>query len=183
MKKYIMALLFLSLCIPAYLMAGETSDKVLIVYYSQSGKNKQIAEHLHSKIQNSEIKQIKTKEQISFGSLILKHIIRGGLEIEPVNTDEFDTVIICTPIWLQLLALPTKVFIEESDFKGKEVYVFITCGGFYGFYGSLRDWISEQNAEVKDVYVLKVGGKKDEDIKKEASDRLKNTDLLVKNRT
>ena len=105
------------------------------------------------------------------------------MEIEPVNTDEFDTVIIRTPIWLQLLALPTKVFIEESDFKGKEVYVFITCGGFYGFYGSLRDWISEQNAEVKDVYVLKVGGKKDEDIKKEASDRLKNTDLLVKNRT
>ena len=46
--------------------------------------------------------------------------------------------------------------------------MYITCGGFYGFYGSLRDWISEQNAEVKDVYVLKVGGKKDEDIKKEA---------------
>ena len=178
MKKYIMALLFLPLCLPASLMAGETSDKVLIVYYSQSGKNKQIAEHLNTQIQNSEIKQIKTKEQISFGSLILKHIIRGGLEIEPVNIDEFDTVIICTPIWLQMLALPTKVFIEKSAFHGKEVYMFITCGGFYG---SLREWISKQNAEVKDVYVVKVGGKKDEEIKKEVSDHLKNTDLFVKN--
>ncbi len=175
------AFLFLSLCLPASLLASEAADKVLIVYYSQSGKNKQIAEHLHSKIQNSEIKQITTKEEMGFGSLILKHIVRGGMEIEPVNTDEFDTVIICTPIWLQMLALPTKVFIEESNLSGNDLYVYITCGGFYGFYGSLREWISEQNAEVKDVYVVKVGGKKDEEIKKEASDRLKNTDLFVKN--
>jgi flavodoxin len=148
MEKHMIAFLFLSLCLPASLTAGEPSDKVLIVYYSQSGKNKQIVEHLNDQIQNSEIKQIKTTEQYSFGSLMIMHILREGLEIEPVNIDEFDTVIICTPIWLQMLALPTKVFIEESNFKGKEVYVFITCGGFYG---SLRDWISEQNAEVKDV--------------------------------
>ncbi len=183
MKKYMIAFLFLSLCLPTSLLASEAADKVLIVYYSQSGKNKQIAEHLHSKIQNSKIKQIKSTEQYSFGSLMVMHILREGLEIEPVSIDEFDTVIICTPIWLQMLALPTKVFIEESDFKGKKVYAFITCGGFYGFYGSLREWISEQNAEVKDVYVVKVGGKKDEAIKKEASDRLKNTDLFVKNAT
>ena len=177
MKKCLIVLLLLSLCIPTSAMASNESNKVLIVYYSQSGKNKLIAEHLHSTIQNSEIKQITTKEEMGFGSLILKHIIRGGLEIEPVNTDEFDTVIICTPIWLQMLALPTKVFIEESNLNGKEVYVYITCGGFYGFYGSLREWISERNAVVKDLYVIKVGGKQDEDIIKELNDHVLKTDL------
>ncbi len=115
---------------------------------------------------------------MGFGSLILKHIVRGSLEIEPVNTDEFDTVIICTPIWLQMLALPTKVFIEESNLSGKDVYVYITCGGFYGFYNSLREWLSEGNAAVKDLYVLKVGGKKDEEILNELNDHLEETDLL-----
>ena len=111
------------------------------------------------------------------GSLILTHIIRGGLEIEPVNTDEFNTVIICTPIWLQMRALPTKVFINESNLNGKEVYVFITCGGFYGFYSSLREWISEQNAVVKDLYIINIGGKKDEEIKREVIDHLEETDF------
>lgn len=183
MKKCLIVLLLLSLCIPTSAMARNESNKVLIVYYSQSGKNKLIAEHLHSQIQKSEIKQITTKEEMGFGSLILKHIIRGGLEIEPVNTDEFDTVIICTPIWLQMLALPTKVFIEESNLNGKEVYMYITCGGFYGFYDSLRGWISEQNAEVNDIYVVKVGGKKDEEIMKQVRDHLKNTALFAENPT
>ena len=174
-----MVLLLLSLCLPVSSLASDTSDKVAIVYYSQSGKNKLIAEHLATQIQNSEIKQIRTKEQISFGSLIFKHIIRGSLEMEPTKIDEFHTVIICTPIWLQMLALPTKVFIEESDFKGKEVYVFITCGGFYGFDDNLKEWISDKNADVKDIYVIKVGGKKDEAIKKEVDNDLKNTDLSL----
>jgi flavodoxin len=173
MKKCVIVLLFLSLCFSGLVQADVRSDKILIVYYSQSGKNKLLAEHLDSQIQNSEIQQINTKEEIGFGSLILKHIIRGELEIEPINIDAFDTVIICTPIWLQMLALPTKVFIEESDFNGKDVYVFITCGGFYGFSDSLREWISDKNAKVKDIYVVKVGGKTDEEIKQEVSDHLK----------
>ena len=178
MKKWLSVLLFLSLWIPTSAMGVNSSKKALIVYYSQSGKNKLIAEYLHSKIQNSEIKQITTKEEMGFGSLILKHIVRGGLEIEPVNTDEFDTVIICTPIWLQMLALPTKVFIEESNLSRKDVYVYITCGGFYGFYNSLREWLSEGNAVVKDLYVIKAGGKKDEEILNELNDHMEETDLL-----
>jgi len=92
--------------------------------------------------------------------------------------DDYDTVIISTPIWLQMLALPTKVFIESADFKGKEVCVFITCGGFYGFSESLKEWISEQNADVKGLFVIKVGEKTDEEIKNEISMHLKNTELL-----
>ena len=73
--------------------------------------------------------KITLKEEVSFGSLILKHLVRGDLAIEEIDVKEYDTIIISTPIWLQILALPAKVFIESADFKGKEVYAFITCGG------------------------------------------------------
>ncbi len=178
MKKYIIVVLFLLLYVPSSLIADELSKRTLIVFYSQSGKNKLIAEHIDSQIQNSEVKQIKLKEEIGFGSLILKHIVRGDLEIEKIHVDDYDTIIISTPIWLQMLALPTKVFIESEDFKGKEVCVFITCGGFYGFSESLKEWISEQNDDVKGLFVIKVGGKTDEEIKNEISIHLKNTELL-----
>ena len=178
MKKYIIVVLFLLLYFPSSLLADEISKRTLIVFYSQSGKNQLIAEHIDSQIQNSEVKQIELKEEIGFGSLILKHIVRGDLEIEKIHADDFDTVIISTPIWLQMLALPTKEFIEDTDFKGKEVCVFITCGGFYGFSESLREWIAEQNADVKGLFVIKVGGKTDGEIKNEISMHLKNTELL-----
>jgi hypothetical protein len=38
----------------------------------------------------------------------------------------------------------------------------ITCGGFYGFSDSLREWIAEQNSGVKGLFIIKVGGKTDE---------------------
>ncbi|MHC5077109.1 MAG: flavodoxin family protein [Planctomycetota bacterium] len=178
MKKYILVVLLLVLYVPSPLIADEISKRTLIVFYSQSGKNKLIAEHIDSQIQNSDLKQIKLKEEIGFGSLIFKHIVRGDLEIEKIHVDEYDTIIISTPIWLQMLALPTKVFIESANFEGKEVCVFITCGGFYGFSESLEEWIAEQKADVKGLFVIKVGGKTDEEIKKEISIHLKNTELL-----
>ena len=178
MKKYVLILLFPLLYIPSFSLADEISKRTLVVFYSQSGKNKLIAEHIDSQIQNSDLKQIKLKEEIGFGSLIFKHIFRGDLEIEKINVDEYDIIIISTPIWLQMLALPTKVFIESANFEGKEVCMFITCGGFYGFSESLREWIAEQNADVKGLFVIKVGGKTDEEIKNDISMHLKNTELL-----
>jgi flavodoxin len=178
MKKNFLILLISLLYIPSFSLADEISKRTLIVFYSQSGKNKLIAEHIDSQIQNSEVKQIKLKEEIGFGSIILKHIVRGNLEIEKIHVDEYDTIIISTPIWLQMLALPTKVFIESANFEGKEVCMFITCGGFYGFSDSLREWIAEQKADVKGLFVIKVGGKTDEEIKNEISMHLKNIELL-----
>jgi flavodoxin len=178
MKKYILVVLSLLLFVPSHLMAEEISKKTLIVYYSQTGKNELMAKHLGSQIENSEVKKITLKEEVSFGSLILKHLVRGDLAIEEIDVKEYDTIIISTPIWLQILALPTKVFIESADFKGKEVYAFITCGGYYGFADSLEEWIAEQSAEVKGLFVIKVGGKTDEDIKKEISMHMKDSALL-----
>jgi len=178
MKKYIIVVLSLLFSALSPLAAEEISKKTLIVYYSQSGKNELIAEHLGSQIENSEVKKITLKEEMDFGSLILKHLVRGDLKIEEIDVKEYDTVIISTPIWLQILALPTKVFIESAAFKGKEVYAFITCGGFYGFAESLEEWIAEQGAEVKGLFVIKVGGKTDEDIRKEISMHMKDSALL-----
>ena len=178
MKKYILVVLLLVLYVPSPLIAKEVSKKALIVYYSQTGKNEFIAEYLGSQIENSEVKEITLKEEVGFGSLILKHLVRSDLAIEEIDVKEYDTVIICTPIWLQILALPTKVFIENADLKGKEVYAFITCGGYYGFAESLKEWIAEQGADVKGLFVIKVGGITDEDLKKEISMHMKDSALL-----
>ena len=156
MKKYVLLVLLLVLYFPSPLIADEISKKTLIVYYSQTGKNEFIAEYLGSQIENSTVKEITLKEEVGFGSLIFKHLMRSDLAIEEIDVKEYDTVIISTPIWLQILALPTKEFIEGADLKGKEVYTFITCGGYYGFAESLEEWIAEQGAKVKGLFVIRL---------------------------
>ena len=97
-------------------------------------------------------------------------------DIEPINVnfDDYDQVFLCTPVYMQGISPAIKAVIKEVPMKNKEVSVFATCGGFYG---SLMHWfvkrsIRAKGADVQNLYVVKVGGKTDGEIKDQTSAHL-----------
>lgn len=113
--------------------------KTLIVYYSYTGNTKKIAEKIHKEI-GGDIAEIKTVVPYkgSYNSVVeqgKKEVNQGYMpEIEPlgVNLEEYDTIILGTPVWWYTFAPTVKTFLEQNDFSGKKIYTFTTNGGWIG---------------------------------------------------
>ena len=97
-----------------------------------------------------------------------------------VNPDDFNNIILCTPVYLQGISPPIKAVIKEFPLKGKKVTVLATCGGMYfSVFHSLVKWsLNRRGANVSGVYVVKVGGKTEEEIKKQTKGHLQSAKLL-----
>lgn len=113
--------------------------KTAIVYYSLSGNTRRIAEMIQKKIGGdiAEIKTVKPYEG-SYNAIVDQgqDEIRRGYSpaIEPLKIDlnDYDTVVIGTPVWWYTFAPAVKTFFEENDLSAKKVYPFATNGGWLG---------------------------------------------------
>ena len=97
-------------------------------------------------------------------------------KIEPIdaNLDEFNNVILCTPVYLQGISPPIKTVIKDFPLEGKRVAVFATCGGMYFsiFHPFVKWSIKRRGAEASGVCVVKVGGKSEEEITLQVKEHL-----------
>lgn len=185
--KPTLLIVFFSLHICSFAFASET----LILYYTRTGSNKAIAEHIQSQIKDARLAEIKTADDrggiLGFITCSFDQWFdRDADIIEPgVDPDDYDTVIICAPIWMQNLSSPARTFIKRSDLKGKPFYLFITYGGRLGDdkKKNIEKWLVEQGVTLKGVYGSAVGSKTEEEIKKQIDDHLKSTELLGGNTT
>ena len=181
LKQTLFILLF-SLHISSFAFASET----LILYYTRTGTNKIIAEHIQSHIKDAQLAEIKTTDDregiFGFITCSFDQWFDRDAEISDLSIiiDDYDTVIICAPIWMQNLSSPARTFIKQSDLKGKPFYLFITYGGRLNEEkkNGIEKWIIDQGVELKGVYGSAVGSKTEEEIKKEINDHLKSTELL-----
>ncbi len=114
--------------------------KTLVVYYSLSGKTKDIAEQIQ-KITNADIYEIKTIEKFktnpSFYSKIKKQLkTKQYPEIEENFPDfsKYNTIFVGSPIWWYTASTPVLSFLEKANFDGKKVIPFSTEGSNYGTY-------------------------------------------------
>ena len=179
-----------TLCIVLFslhLSSSALASETLILYYTRTGTNKVIAEHLQSHIKDAQIAEITTTDDregifgfitCSFDQWFDRDADIGELSI---SLDDYDTVIICAPIWMQNLSSPARTFIKQSDLKGKPFYLFITYGGRLNEEkkNGIEKWLIEQGVVLKGVYGSTVGSKTEEEIKKQINDHLKSTELLV----
>ena len=129
--------------------------KTLVIYYSLSGKTKNIALQIQS-LTNADLYEIKPKEEIKQGpSLYLtsKKQISSGNYPEIVNDfpniEEYDTVFVGSPIWWYTAAPVVLEFLKEFDFKNKNVVPFSTQGSNYGTY------FEDFKAKAKNANILK----------------------------
>ncbi len=129
--------------------------KTLIIYYSLTGRTKDIALQIQS-LTNGTIYEIKPKDEIKSGPSIYitsKKQISSGEYPEIINdfpnANEYDTIFVGSPIWWYTAAPVVLEFLKEFDFQNKNVVPFSTQGSNYGTY------FEDFKANAKNANVLK----------------------------
>lgn len=123
-------------CCPQAAASGAPGDKTLIVYFSQTGATRRVAEELRSQLGGCDMAEIMPEQPYDgdYDATIARW--RAELEsgdpvgIKPldVNLDSYDTVFLGFPIWGGAAALPVMSFLRRADLSGKRVVTFATFG-------------------------------------------------------
>ena len=140
-----------------YLGGGEAArkdlGKVLVVYFSLSGRTRDIAERIQAKT-GADIYEIKTAEEIKAGPLLylksrsdLKNGAYPELYGDMPDMSGYDVVFVGSPVWWYTASTPLMAFLEKTDFKGGKVVPFSTQGSNTGAF--LEDFVKmAKNANV-----------------------------------
>lgn len=109
--------------------------KSIIVYYSLEGNTDYAAKLLAGEL-GADLLRLETKVPYPTDN---KKFFAGGkdatLGIEPelmpytFNADDYDTVVLATPLWAWTFAPPLKTFISGNPLNGKRLAFMVTSGG------------------------------------------------------
>ena len=113
----------------------KNAPKVLVLYYSQTGNTKLVAEHIAGMLE-ADIEAIEAVEPYDgdFEATIQRCIQerKDGVipDIKPLKHDvsKYDVIFIGYPIWFGTYAPPVTKFLKTVDLGGKEVVPFCTFG-------------------------------------------------------
>ena len=134
-------------------------QKALVLYYSQTGNTKAVAQEIASRMDADmeEILPVKPYDP-DFKATIercLQDQEQGNkTEIKPVAADlaKYDIIFLGYPIWFGTYAPPIATFLEQVDLSGKTVVPFCTFGSG-GLESSIKDLTKHQpNANINAGY-------------------------------
>lgn len=114
----------------------EAVGKTLIVFFSWGGNTRVVANHIHDIIGGDMI-EVETvvpypdtyEEVIAIAPGELENDYRPELKTSVENIDQYDTILVGTPIWGGRLAPAMKSFLASYDLSGKTIAPFCTHGG------------------------------------------------------
>lgn len=140
--------------------------KGIIVYYSYGGNTERIANMIKDKLQCDKVKIETVKEYPNDYDEVVelgkKEADSGFMpEIKPLGVDleNYDTVILGSPVWWYTFAPAMRTFLNKAELKGKKVYPFATNGGWIGH--TLRDFAGCcEGARVLEGLNIRFSGKK-----------------------
>lgn len=129
-------------------LVSETSDAVLIAYFSWSGNTKQLAEMIQEQI-GGELFEIApetpyTDDINELSGIALREQrdnIRPTLNSAVSDMSRYDVIFVGFPNWWNNMPMPVFTFLEEYDFSGKTVIPFTTYGN--GVWGKSVDSIQD----------------------------------------
>lgn len=110
------------------------NKKILIVYYSNCGNTKNIAENLHSVI-GGDLREIQPIEKYPKNIFTMSKLIRKQMkddyipQIEGVDISDYDIIFAGSPVWNFSISLPLKSFLRNNQFENKTIIPFFTCSG------------------------------------------------------
>jgi menaquinone-dependent protoporphyrinogen IX oxidase len=101
--------------------------RTIIIYYSNKGSNKYLAEKISKKI-SCEIEEIRPRLNVFL--LFLMNIHMG---IRPLKhkINEYDIVILCGPIWMGKFIPPLRSFVKKYSLKINKLIFVNCCGSTY----------------------------------------------------
>lgn len=113
--------------------------KKLVVYYSYTGNTKKLAKIIAEKI-GAETLEIETETPYSddYDLVVENAKVEIRKKATPkliplkTNVDNYDLIVLGTPVWWYSMAPATRSFLTENALKDKKVYVFATNGGWLG---------------------------------------------------
>ncbi len=137
----------------------EPAKKYLVLYYSQTGVTKTVAEAIQQSL-DADIEIVEAEEPYSgdYQQTIERSRQERESGVTPkvkalnVNLDDYDVIFLGYPVWFGTYALPIAGLIKDNDFSGKKIIPFCTfgSGGLESSVAMLRDSIP--NAEIADGY-------------------------------
>jgi len=150
--------------------------KVLVVYYSLTGKTEVVARALAKEL-GADIRRVEDleKPEASFW-----FIVKGGFaamrgvesEIKPIDTgfQGYDRVFVGSPVWGSSPSTPINAFIAKADFSGKDVILFMTMGGddASSALRKMGERIEKKGGKIVDAFALSSGKAKDDDLAERA---------------
>lgn len=140
LKGFIAALAVAPLTSQFIAAAEKTDDskskKPLVVYFSESGNTRRVAEEIHKKV-GGDILEIKTVKPypkdydtlVEYAKQEQKRGERPALSSQVPNLDEYGIIFLGYPNWWSGLPMPIYSFAEQSKLDGKTVAPFMTHGG------------------------------------------------------
>ena len=137
--------------------------KSLVVYYSRSNNTETVAREI-SKAVNCETKKIKSVKDLSFMGAAFKALMGAKDKIKSVdfNADNYDNIFIGSPVWAGKSSTPINTFLSEVDFKGKNVFIFLTQGDGkapYSVYQSIKERVESKGGKVIDSFFMQTNMK------------------------
>ena len=137
----------------------EEAPKMLVLYYSQTGNTKAVAEEIANKL-GADIEEITMVDPYDpdFQATIERCMKEREQEIlptiNPVKADlaNYDVIFLGYPVWFGTYAPPVITFLNSADLSGKKIVPFCTFGSG-GLESSVKDLVTaEPNAEVLPGY-------------------------------
>ena len=155
-------------------------SKKLVVFYSKTGNTKLVAETIAKKAK-ADVEELKWKKEIkSTGPM---KYVRGGfnsslkrkIKIEPLvkNIDDYDTIIIGTPIWASKMNPAIRTFLKDHPLQNKKIAVFCTCDGDGGKNLDELKVLVEGNELIGSKIFFRSGQKTEDEKVKEAENWVK----------
>ena len=108
--------------------------KSVVIYYSLTGNTKLVARMIAEKL-GTEPVGLRPEKEISskgigkyfFGGMGVIFNSKPKLINEKIQLEEYDTLVIGTPIWAGSFAPPVNTFLSEYVIKDKNIFLFATC--------------------------------------------------------
>lgn len=113
--------------------------KSAVIYYSYGGNTHRIADRIAKEL-GADLFRIDTAVAYDgdYNSVVdqgQREVNRGycpEIKSLPLNLENYDTVILGTPVWWYTFAPAMHTFLRDNDLSGKTVYPFATNGGWIG---------------------------------------------------
>ena len=158
--------------------------KAIIIYYSEGGNTKQVAETLSSQL-NADLAEIKDmKPRNGFQGKILSSIDafrENKTEINPkkVELEDYKVVYFGTPTWASNAAPAIITVIDKCDLRGKDVVLFTTMNvsGGISTIDRMKEKVESRGARVVESFTIKTKNKSLSQIKKDSENVAELLDL------
>jgi flavodoxin len=137
----------------------EEAPKMLVLYYSQTGNTKAVAEEIANKL-GADIEEITMVDPYDpdFQATIDRCMKEREQDIlptiNPVKADlaNYNVIFLGYPVWFGTYAPPVITFLKDADLSGKKIVPFCTFGSG-GLESSVKDLVAaEPHAEVLPGY-------------------------------